>query len=183
MVRVALLAVVSLAFASTTFAEEDEEFTTGADRTRAFVVSPEAGKAEPNPLKTDIADETLIGEEEDERTPAPESARVYIVSPKDGETVSSPFTVIFGLTDMGVAPAGVERMDTGHHHLLINAAIPYLDEPIPANDNYLHFGGGQTEVRLELPPGKHYLQLLMSDLYHIPHDPPVFSEIITIYVK
>ncbi len=183
MVRVALLAVVSLAFASTAFAEEAEELTPVLDRARAFIVSPKDGNAGSNPLITDIAEEEVLEEEEEERTPAPESARVYIVSPKDGEAVSNPFTVVFGLTDMGVAPAGVERMDTGHHHLLINAAIPYLDEPIPANDNFLHFGGGQTEVLLELPPGRHYLQLLMSDLYHTPHDPPVFSDIITIYVK
>jgi len=119
---------------------------------------------------------------QDERSPAPDTARVYIVSPTDGDVVTNPFTVIFGLTDMGVAPAGMERLDTGHHHLLIDSEVPYLDEPIPANDNYIHFGGGQTEVRLELPPGEHKLQLLMGDLNHVPHDPPVLSEPISIIV-
>jgi hypothetical protein len=118
-----------------------------------------------------------------ERSMAPESAKAYIVSPADGAVVGNPFTVIFGLTDMGVAPAGVERLDTGHHHLLIDTDMPYLDEPIPSNDHHIHFGGGQTEIRLELPPGEHTLQLLMGDLNHIPHDPPVMSKTITITVK
>ena len=118
-----------------------------------------------------------------ELSSAPDSARTYIVSPQDGDTVTNPFTVVFGLTDMGVAPAGLERMDTGHHHLLINTELPYLDEPIPANDNFIHFGGGQTEVLLDLPPGKHRLQLLMGDHNHIPHDPPVMSKTITIWVE
>ena len=118
-----------------------------------------------------------------ERSTAPDTARAYIVWPADRAVVSNPFTVIFGLTDMGVAPAGVDRLDTGHHHLLIDAELPYLDEPIPANDNYIHFGGGQTEVRLELPPGEHTLQLLMGDMNHVPHDPPVMSRPHTITVK
>ncbi|MGI9490815.1 MAG: DUF4399 domain-containing protein [Geminicoccaceae bacterium] len=120
---------------------------------------------------------------QDERTPAPDSAKAYIVSPIDGDVVTNPFTVIFGLTDMGVAPAGVERIDTGHHHLLIDTKLPYLDEPIPSNDNHIHFGGGQTEVRLELSPGEHSLQLLLGDLDHVPHDPPVMSEPITVIVE
>ncbi|MGI9449517.1 MAG: DUF4399 domain-containing protein [Geminicoccaceae bacterium] len=120
---------------------------------------------------------------QEERTPAPDSARAYIVSPADGAVVTNPFTVIFGLTDMGIAPAGVERLDTGHHHLLIDTELPYLDEPIPSNDNHIHFGGGQTEMKLELSPGEHSLQLLMGDLDHVPHDPPVISEPITIIVE
>lgn len=118
-----------------------------------------------------------------ELSSAPDSAKAYIVYPADGAVVSNPFTVIFGLTDMGVAPAGMERMDTGHHHLLIDTDLPYLDEPIPANDQHIHFGGGQTEVRLELPPGEHSLQLLLGDMNHIPHDPPVMSKTITITVE
>ncbi len=118
-----------------------------------------------------------------ERSLAPESAKAYIVSPQDGDVVSSPFTVIFGLTDMGVAPAGMERADTGHHHLLIDTDMPFLDEPIPANANHIHFGGGQTEVRLDLPRGEHSLQLLLGDFNHIPHDPPVMSKTITITVE
>ena len=115
-------------------------------------------------------------------TPAPEDAHVYFVSPADGAEVSSPVTVVFGLEGFGVAPAGVEWANTGHHHLLINADLPDMDMPIPADDNYRHFGGGQTQVTLDLPPGEHSLQLLMGDHNHIPHEPPVMSEKITVTV-
>ena len=119
-----------------------------------------------------------------DRTPSPEGATVYIISPADGATVANPVTVRFGLKGMGVAPAGIEKENTGHHHLLIDVAeLPPLDEPIPADDNHKHFGGGQTEVTLELPVGSHTLQLLLGDLNHIPHDPPVVSEKVTITVQ
>ena len=119
-----------------------------------------------------------------DRTPSPPGAAVYIISPADGATVSSPVTVQFGLKGMGVAPAGIEKDKTGHHHLLIDVAeLPPLDEPIPADANHKHFGGGQTEVTLELPPGTHTLQLLLGDQNHIPHEPPVLSEKITITVQ
>lgn len=119
-----------------------------------------------------------------DRTPAPEGAQVYFITPADGETISGPVTVRFGLTGMGVAPAGIEKENTGHHHLLINVAeLPPLDEPIPADDSHKHFGGGQTEVTVELPAGTHTLQLLVGDLNHIPHEPPVMSERITITVQ
>lgn len=118
-----------------------------------------------------------------ERTPAPEGAQVYIISPQDGATVSSPLTVVFGLKGMGVAPAGVEKEKTGHHHLVIDADLPAADEPVPADDNYRHFGGGQTETTVELAPGPHTLQLIMGDQNHIPHDPPVVSEKISVTVK
>jgi hypothetical protein len=83
---------------------------------------------------------------------------------------------------MGVAPAGVEKAGTGHHHLIVDAGLPPLGLPVPANEHYRHFGMGQTEVSLELAPGKHTLQLLLADQNHIPHDPPVVSERITINV-
>jgi len=118
------------------------------------------------------------------RTPAPEGARVYFISPLDGETVTSPVTVRFGLEGMGVAPAGVDKAGTGHHHLLIDLDEPVdLDKPLPSDDHHRHFGGGQTQVSLDLPPGAHTLQLIMGDMAHIPHDPPVMSEKITITVK
>ncbi len=117
------------------------------------------------------------------RTPAPSDAEVYIISPQDGDTVTSPVTIRFGLRGMGVAPAGVDKPDTGHHHLLIDTAPPALDLPIPADDNHKHFGGGQTETSIELAPGKHTLQLIMGDKLHIPHEPPVMSRKITITVK
>ena len=118
-----------------------------------------------------------------QETPSPAGAELYFVTPRDGETVESPVRVIFGLRGMGVAPAGAENPNTGHHHLIINAPLPKLDEPIPADDNHRHFGGGQTEVDVELAPGQHTLQLILGDWSHIPHDPPVTSEQITITVK
>ena len=118
------------------------------------------------------------------RTKSPAGAKAYIISPKNGDTVSSPFTVQFGLKGMGVAPAGVNHADTGHHHLLIDVTeMPSLTTPLPANDHIKHFGGGQTETELTLPPGTHTLQLIVGDYLHIPLDPPVTSEKITITVK
>jgi len=117
------------------------------------------------------------------RTAAPEGAKAYIIAPEDGASVASPVTVVFGLSRMGVAPAGTEKENTGHHHLLIDTGLPRLDEPIPADDNHVHFGGGQTEVQIELAPGEHTLQLLLGDLNHIPHDPPVSSDVITVTVE
>lgn len=117
-------------------------------------------------------------------TPAPEGAEVYFVTPLDGDIVSSPLTVRFGLEGLGVAPAGVEREGTGHHHLLVNLDdLPALDQPIPADEQHIHFGGGQTQTKLELSPGKHTLQLLVGDYLHVPHQPPLMSEKITITVK
>ena len=117
-------------------------------------------------------------------TPSPEGASVYIVSPANGEVVASPFKVRFGLSGMGVAPAGMEKKNTGHHHLLIDLAEPPpAGAPLPADENHRHFGGGQTEVILELPAGTHTLQLLMADHSHVPHEPSVMSERITITVR
>jgi hypothetical protein len=116
-------------------------------------------------------------------TPAPADAYLYIGWPNDGEVVKSPFKVWFGLRNMGVAPAGIDKPNTGHHHLLIDTDLPPMDEEIPNNRNYLHFGNGQTETMLELPPGRHTLQLLLGDKEHIPFNPPVVSKRITITVR
>ena len=116
-------------------------------------------------------------------TAAPEGANAYIISPKHGEVVTSPVKVVFGLSGMGVAPAGVDKAKTGHHHLLIDTGLPNLNNPIPADDNHKHFGGGQTETVIKLTPGKHTLQLLLADFTHTPHNPPVMSQQITIMVK
>lgn len=119
-------------------------------------------------------------------SPWPEGAEVYIISPQDGAEVSNPVRVVFGLRGMGVAPAGTERAKTGHHHLLINRPLPTgedLQYSLPAEDTLVHFGGGQTEVELELPAGTHKLQLLMGDANHVPHDPPLASQAVTITVK
>jgi hypothetical protein len=119
-----------------------------------------------------------------ERTPSPAGAEVYIISPKDGATVKSPVTVVFGLKGMGVAPAGVKFENTGHHHLLIDTDAPKdLNAPLPTSDQVKHFGKGQTETSIELPPGKHTLQLVLGDQNHTPHNPPVESKKITITVK
>jgi len=117
------------------------------------------------------------------RTPAPADAEAYIQSPADGAEVTSPFVVRFGLRGMGVAPAGVTAPNTGHHHLLIDlATLPPDDQPMPSTDQIRHFGGGQTETELDLPPGQHTLQLALGDAAHIPHLPPVRSAKITITV-
>lgn len=117
------------------------------------------------------------------RTPRPADAALYVIAPADGTTVQSPVTVRFGLRGMGVAPAGVDAANTGHHHLVLNAPTPPLDLPLPADDRHVHFGGGQTETTLALPPGTHTLQLILADKAHIPHDPPLVSERITIQVE
>ena len=117
------------------------------------------------------------------RQPAPEGAAAYIISPADGAVVASPVTVRFGLRGMGVAPAGVERPATGHHHLLLDSPEVDMGMPLPTTEQVRHFGGGQTETSLELAPGTHTLQLLLGDHLHIPHDPPVASETITITVE
>lgn len=115
---------------------------------------------------------------------APANAEVYFVTPSDGDTVQSPFTVVFGLRNMGVAPAGVEKEGTGHHHLLIDTDVPSdLSQPLPATDNVKHFGGGQTETEISLEPGTHTLQLLLGNYAHVPHSEPVVSEKITITVE
>jgi hypothetical protein len=117
------------------------------------------------------------------RTPSPAGAEVYFIAPRDGETLSGPVTVKFGLKGMGVAPAGIAFENTGHHHLIIDAATPPLDAPIPADARHVHFGKGQTETTLELKPGKHTLQLLLGDQLHVPHEPAVKSQKITITVN
>jgi len=117
------------------------------------------------------------------RTASPAGAVVYFLSPANGATVTSPFTVRFGLRGMGVAPAGVMNPNTGHHHLLIDAELPPDNLPIPNDATHRHFGLGQTEVELTLPAGQHTLQLVLGDALHIPHDPPVRSEKITITVQ
>ncbi len=117
-----------------------------------------------------------------EGTPSPEGAAEYLITPLDGDQVFGSVTIRFGLAGMGVAPAGTDRENTGHHHLLIDTGLPSLSEPIPMDENHLHFGGGQTEVTLTLPAGEHTLQLLLGDWSHIPHNPPVMSQVITITV-
>jgi hypothetical protein len=117
------------------------------------------------------------------QTAAPSDAYLYIIWPNDGERVKSPFWVRFGLRNMGVTRAGDATPNVGHHHLLVDVNAP-LDpnEPIPSDKNHLHFGGGQTETRLELPPGPHTLQLVLGDAEHRLFKPVVTSKKIRIVV-
>lgn len=118
------------------------------------------------------------------RAPAPTGAAAYIIEPADGASVTNPVRVVFGLKGFGVAPAGVERTDAGHHHLLVDTGMPQnLGLPIPNDEQHRHFGGGQTEVELTLSPGRHTLQLVLGDHLHVPHDPPIASAVTTIEVQ
>ena len=115
---------------------------------------------------------------------APANAELFFIEPANGAIVSSPVTVKFGLNNMTVAPAGDNTEHSGHHHILIDLnELPDMTLPLPANDNVVHFGAAQTETELELEPGQHTLQLLLGNYLHIPHNPPVISETITITVQ
>lgn len=119
-----------------------------------------------------------------ERSASPKGAEVYFIAPADGAKLANPVTVRFGLKGMGVAPAGIKFDNAGHHHLLIDTDVADMSKPIPpaVENKIMHFGAGQTEVTLTLPPGKHTLQLVLGDFLHIPHNPPVMSKKITIEV-
>ncbi|MFC3109302.1 DUF4399 domain-containing protein [Undibacterium arcticum] len=118
------------------------------------------------------------------RTSSPENAEAYIIWPADGTVIhGGKFWVRMGLRNMGVCPKGVNMPNVGHHHLLIDTDLPPWGEQIPSDRNHFHFGAGETEARIELPPGKHTLQLLLGDHDHIPHDPPVNSKKISIIVR
>jgi hypothetical protein len=116
------------------------------------------------------------------RTTSPAGAKVYFIEPKDGATVNGPVHVVMGLSGMGIAPAGINAPDTGHHHVLVDVDKIDPAAPIPMDDKHRHFGRGQTETMLDLPAGKHTLQLVLADRVHVPHDPPVMSQKITVTV-
>jgi hypothetical protein len=118
-----------------------------------------------------------------QRTPRPADAKLYIISPANGDTVSSPVTIRFGLSGMGVAPAGVATPNTGHHHLIVDAPLPPLDKPLPKDAKHIHFGGGQTETTVELAPGPHRIRIVLADKDHVPHDPPLVSDEVSFTVK
>lgn len=119
-----------------------------------------------------------------DRSPSPKGAELYFIAPADGAKLTNPVTVRFGLKGMGVAPAGIKFDNAGHHHLLIDTDLTDMTKPVPpaVENKIMHFGAGQTEVTLTLPPGKHTLQLVLGDHLHIPHNPPVMSKKITIEV-
>lgn len=148
----------------------------------ALMAASAFGQPAPNPGMP--AHDQAMPDSDFKRTPAPADAYVYIGWPNDGEVVHTTHIKIwFGTRNFGVAPAGTNKPNTGHHHLLIDTPLPPLDQPIPNDKNHLHFGLGQTETVIDLPPGTHTLQLLMGDADHVPHDPPVMSKLITIQVR
>jgi hypothetical protein len=118
-----------------------------------------------------------------QRTVSAPGAAVFIITPGNNETVSSPVNVKFGISGIAVAPAGEMRENAGHHHLIIDAEAPDMSGPIPNDERHFHFGKGQTEASIELEPGEHTLQLVLGDWAHIPHDPPVVSNVVTITVE
>ena len=117
------------------------------------------------------------------RTASVSGARVFFISPADGDTVTNPVKVVFGIEGMAVVAAGDDTPHSGHHHLLIDTGLPELGQPIPSDAQHVHFGDGRTETEITLEPGAHTLQMLLGDHLHIPHDPPLISEQITIQVE
>ena len=118
-----------------------------------------------------------------ERTPAPPGAQVFFITPTDGATVSNPVAIEFGIEGMSVAKAGLEQPDSGHHHLLIDTDLPDFGLPIPADANHIHFGDGSTSTEISLEPGAHTLRMLLGDYRHVPHEPAIVSDPITISVE
>ncbi len=148
------------------------------------------GRDAPDTATTDEAQQPAVADVTAEsgqaalpRTASAEGAKVYFVAPADGATVTNPVRIEFGIEGMSVVTAGDDSPHSGHHHLIVDAGLPDLSLPIPANENYIHFGDGSTSTELTLEPGSHTLQLLLGDHLHIPHDPPVTSETITITVE
>ena len=151
-------------------------------------LAPVKANFEESPMRLSLLTIALlstIGVAQAGETPAPANAKVYFINLKDGDTVTSPVTIRFGLSGMGIAPAGTQAPDTGHHHLLIDATLEgeALNEAIPMDEHHLHFGKGQTEATVTLPKGTHTLQLVLGDWSHIPHKEPVMSERITVNVE
>jgi hypothetical protein len=139
--------------------------------------------AEPVAAEEPAADATMSEPMAMPRTASPEGARVFFISPADGDTVSNPIAIEFGIEGMSVVAAGVNEDHSGHHHLLVDTDVPDTGLPIPADANHIHFGDASTATELTLAPGEHTLRLLLGDHLHIPHDPPVVSDPITIMVE
>ena len=177
-----IIAVIGIAIAVILYTQLQKDNVSITDSTPAEMSAPEADTTAPAasaPVAAPVAaiPESLI-------SAAPDNAAVFIEEPADGATVTSPVTVKFGIANMTIAPAGDNTEYSGHHHILIDQQeLPDLTQPIPATDEIIHFGTGQTETTLELEPGEHTLQLLLGNYLHIPHDKPVVSEKITIIVE
>ncbi|HZW59281.1 MAG TPA: DUF4399 domain-containing protein [Woeseiaceae bacterium] len=151
----------------------------GADNDAAPAASSQPAQSQPAQSQP----ATTASEPAMSRTPSPPGARVYFVTPADGDVVSSPVHLEFGIQGMAVEPAGTQAKNSGHHHVIVDTELPAMDAPIPADGQHIHFGDGSTSTDLELAPGKHTLQLLFADYRHVPHQPPVASERITITVE
>ena len=156
---------------------------TAALSTLAIGLAACGGKPPASPPEPPKPEATVTAPVSMPRSPAPAGAKVTITSPANGATVKSPVTVTFAIEGMTLAPAGTNDPNTGHHHLLVDTGMPALDQPIPKDANHLHFGKAQTEAQVELAPGQHTLQLLLGDGNHVPQDPPVASDPITITVE
>jgi Domain of unknown function (DUF4399) len=165
----ASLLVLSLAACGDDSSKTGEK-TAEAMKPEATSEAPMAEKAAPAPEASD-------------RTPSPAGAKVMILEPTNGATVKSPVTIKFGVEGMEVAPAGTDTPNTGHHHLYIDAKLDDPSAPVPADANHIHYGKGQTEVQVDLAPGTHTLQDVFADKNHIPHDPPVVSDVVSITVE
>jgi hypothetical protein len=117
-------------------------------------------------------------------TPVSPAAETHFVNLHDGDTVKSPFKVVFGSSNVTIAPAGAVAPNSGHYHLLIDTRITpaQLVGPLPNDPQHLHFGKGQTEAMVTLPPGTHTLQIVLGDGHHWLHARPVESQPITVHV-
>ena len=151
----------------------------------AFLMLGACGQQEAEPVAAEdsAADAAMSEPVAMPRTASPEGARVFFISPADGDTVSNPIAIEFGIEGMSVVAAGVDEAQSGHHHLLVDTGVPDTGLPIPADANHIHFGDASTATELTLAPGEHTLRLLLGDHLHIPHDPPVVSDPITITVE
>jgi len=149
----------------------------------AFVLVGGCGPDSSQEESVAAANVTDEGDAAPGRSASPEGAAVRFITPQDGATVSSPVRVEFEITGMGLVPAGNNEANSGHHHLVIDTGLPDMNLPVPADDRHVHFGDGSSSTELTLPPGEHTLQLLFADYLHIPHEPPVYSDQITITVE
>lgn len=170
------IAVALLIYTQVNKTDETVAATSEPMQTKSPAVETPAAETPATPAPMEMPAELISS--------APDNAAVFIAEPGDGTTVSSPVTVKFGITNMTVAPAGDNTHHSGHHHILVDQqTLPDMTQPIPATDEIIHFGLGQTETILELEPGEHTLQLVLGNYLHIPHDPPVMSKKITITVE
>ena len=151
----------------------------------AFLMLGACGQqdAEPVAAEEPATDATMSEPMTMPRTASPDGARVFFISPANGDTVSNPIAIEFGIEGMSVVAAGVNEDHSGHHHLLVDTDVPDTGLPIPADANHIHFGDASTATELTLAPGEHTLRLLLGDHLHIPHDPPVVSDPISIMVE